>query len=203
MESRRRATSPLPSPALNIRPKRWYGRPPVVLLHANRPTDGISPSFSPSRPPSLLEAGHLTVDGRLWPLLMVKFGAQAGPSEFDAYLEARGAWLRRCEPQVHVLDVREVSLCQVCPSLRQRYIDWLRQHAPLLNRWLLGSAYLMRSPEGRVTASLIRHGAGLNTSFVVTPSLSQAAAWAAERLRDAGLTQAATRVRAEFSIPAS
>ena len=175
----------------------------MVLLHANRPTDGDAPSLFPPWAPPPRRTQHLTVDGRLWPLLVVKFGAQAESSDFDAYLEERAAWLRRREPHVHVLDVREVRLCQVCPSVRQRYVDWLCEHAALLSQWLIGSAYLMRSPEGRMTASLIRHGAGLGTPFLVTPNLPHAAAWAAERLNDAGLAPAATRVRAAFAIPSS
>ena len=175
----------------------------MVLLRTIHPTDGSRPSYPLSGSGFAASTEHLSVDGRLWPLLMVKFGPDAQTPEFDAYLEARSEWLRRNEPHVHVLDVRELSLSQVCPSVRQRYIDWLRAHANALRQCVLGSAYLVLSPEGRVMTSLIRHGSGMNSPYVITPTLPQAAAWAAERLQEAGLAPAATRVRAAFSIPAS
>ncbi|ATB29609.1 hypothetical protein [Melittangium boletus] len=175
----------------------------MVLFHAIHPTGGSRPSYllSGSDPTALTE--NLSVDGRLWPLLVAKFGPDSQATDLEAYLEVRNEWLRRREPHVHVLDVRELSLSQVCSSIRQRYIDWLREHADTLRPCLLGSAYLLRSPEGRIMTSLIRHCAGMNSPYVITPTQSQAITWAAERLQDAGLAPAATRVRAAFSIPAS
>lgn len=175
----------------------------MVLFRAFHPTDDSESSAPPFRgvPPASTEP--LSVDGRLWPLLRVKFGQEAQASDLERYLEVRAQWLRRAEPHVLVLDVREVRLAQVCASVRQRYIDWLRDHGDTMRRWMVGSAYLLRSPEGRVTTSLIRHGAGMSSPFVVTPSQTEAMVWAAERLREAGLAPAATRVRAAFGIAES
>lgn len=175
----------------------------MVLLHAIYPTDGSFPPLPIRRDGPLISTEHLTVDGRLWPLLVVKFGPEAQASDLETYLELREEWLRRGEPHVSVLDVREVRLCQVCPSIRQRYVEWLRANAAPLRETLIGSAYLLRSPEGRVMTGLMRHCAGMSSPYVVASTLPQAATWAADRFQDAGLAACATRVRAAFSIPTS
>ena len=100
-----------------------------------------------------------------------------------------------------ILDVRDVYLPPA--QMRQRYTGWLLENEEALRRWSLGNAYVIQSPEVRVMMSLIRHSAHLAMPFVVTATLPPAAAWAADRLQEAGLSQAATRVRAAHGIAAS
>lgn len=182
--------------ALNIHTALWYGGTPVVLFRPIRPLDGPPPSLlAPTAPPAF------SVEGSLWPFLTAKLGRSATTEQFEQYLDARRTWLDRCEPHVCLVDVREVYLppCQ----LRQRYAQWLREHEPALRRWCMGSVYVLKSPEVRMMMSLIRHASQLTTPFIVTETLSPGAAWAAERLQEAGLAQAATRVRAAYGIAAS
>lgn len=181
--------------ALNIHNRLWYTRTPLILLHAQTPLAGL--------PPPLMDGGPapFSVEGSLWPLLSVKLGRSATAREFESYLDLRRAWLERREPHVCILDVRAVHLPP--HVLRQRYTQWAREHETALSRWVLGTAYVIQSPEVRVIMSLIRHSAQLKNPFVVTETLPPAAAWAAGRLQEAGLAQAAQRTRATHAIAAS
>jgi hypothetical protein len=146
-------------------------------------------------------ASPITVDGRLWPLLVVKLGRSGTLRDLEAYLAERTTYLERCEPHVCILDAREVHMPAAC--LRQRYTDWLREHEAPLRRWTLGTAYIAQSPAVQMMVSVMRHFGRMTMPFVVTPTLPPAAAWAAERFQEVGLTQAATRIRAQYAVAAS
>lgn len=161
----------------------------------------MSLSFAPGLAAPAREPSCVTVDGGLWPLLVVKLGRGGTMQELDSYLAARDAWLRRGEPHVCIIDAREVNLPQ--GHLRQRYTDWLSEREAALRQWVLGTAYIIQSPAVRMMMSVIRHFARITTPFVVTANMQPAASWAAERLQDAGLVPAATRVRAQYAIAAS
>jgi hypothetical protein len=143
----------------------------------------------------------ITVDGRLWPLLVVKLGRSATLQEVETYLAERMGYLERCEPHVCIIDAREVHMPAAC--LRQRYTDWLREHEAPLRRWTLGTAYICQTPAVQMMVSVMRHFARMTMPFVVTPTLPPAAAWAAERFQEVGLSQAATRIRAQYAVAAS
>lgn len=143
----------------------------------------------------------ITVDGSLWPLLVVNLGRSGTMQDLEAYLAERTGYLARCEPHVCIIDAREVHMPAAC--LRQRYTEWLREHEAPLRRWTLGSAYITQSPAVKMMVSVMRHCAPMTTPFVVTAALPPAAAWAAERFQEVGLAQAATRIRAHYAVPAS
>jgi hypothetical protein len=140
-------------------------------------------------------------DESLWPLVVVKVGRTVTSQDMDKYLSARSAYLRREEPHVCILDTRQIHM--LSPQLRQRYTDWLRDNALQLRHWMLGSAYIIESPAVRMMMSVIRHFAAMTTPFVVTATLTPAVVWAAERFQEAGLAQAATRIRAHYALPSS
>jgi hypothetical protein len=143
----------------------------------------------------------ITVDGSLWPLLVVKLSRSCTMQELDVYLAERAAYLARCQPHVCIVDAREVHMPPAC--LRQRYTEWLREHEAPLRRWMLGTAYITVSPAVKMMVSVIRHFAPLTTPFVITGTLQPAAAWAAERFQEVGLVQGATRIRAHYAVAAS
>ncbi|MGZ3458011.1 MAG: hypothetical protein ACXU86_05840 [Archangium sp.] len=147
------------------------------------------------------ESSPVTIESGLWPLLVVRFGPSSSLQDLEMYLAARTTWLERCEPHVCIVDAREVHLTPV--SLRKHYLDWVSKHEAALRRWMLGTAYIIQSPAVRMMVSVIRHLAPMSMPFFIAGTPPPAAAWAAERLQEAGLTQAATRVRAGYAIPAS
>ncbi|MCY1083116.1 hypothetical protein [Archangium lansingense] len=143
----------------------------------------------------------ITVDGGLWPLLVVKLPRCATMQELEAYLAQRVSYLDRCEPHVCIIDAREVHMPAAC--LRQRYTEWLREHEAQLRRWTLGTAYIIQSPAVQMMVSVMRHFARLTMPFMVTGTQQPAAAWSAERFQEVGLSQAATRIRTYYALPAS
>ncbi|HYO73481.1 MAG TPA: hypothetical protein VEU33_46195 [Archangium sp.] len=146
-------------------------------------------------------ASPITLDGRLWPLLVVKLGRGGTLQELETYLAERAAYLARHEPHVCIVDAREVHMPAAC--LRQRYSEWLREHEAPLRRWTLGTAYIAQTPTVQMMVSVMRHVARMTMPFVVTTTMPPAAAWAAERFQEVGLLQAATRIRTQYAIPAS
>lgn len=143
----------------------------------------------------------ITVDGRLWPLLVVKLGRSGTMQELETYLAERAAYLARNEPHVCIMDAREVHMPAAC--LRQRYSEWLRENEAALRRWTLGTAYICQTPAVQMMVSVMRHVARMTMPFVVTATMPPAAAWAAERFQEVGLLQAATRIRTQYAVPAS
>jgi hypothetical protein len=141
------------------------------------------------------------IDDGPWPLVVATFSRASLDEELEEYLQARSAHLRRREPHVLILDMREVHLTS--PRQRQRYAEWLRAHESPLRQWLLGSAYLIASPMVRMMMSAIRHFGALSSPFISTTTLPPAAAWTAERLGEAGLASAAERIRTHYSVPSS
>ena len=175
----------------------WGTATHILLLFHPIPTrDGMPPSLLPDP----TDSAPTTLDDSLWPLLVVRFG-DATERALEAYLAAREAYLARAQPHVVIIDTRAVHLPP--PRVRQRYIDWLTKHERALRQWTLGSAYIIGSPAVRVMMSLIRHLAPMTTPFLVTETLPPSAAWAAERLQEAGHAQMATRVRAHYALAAS
>jgi hypothetical protein len=143
----------------------------------------------------------VTVDEALSPLLVVKFGRSGTEHALETYLSARAAYLRREQPHIVLFDARQVHMLSA--HVRQRYTEWLRENEVALRRWTLGTAYVIESPTVRMMLSVVRHFASMANPFIVTATLPPAAAWAADRLSEAGLVQAATRIRTYYAVPCS
>ncbi len=151
---------------------------------------------SPPSAPSLV-----TVEEALSPLLVVKFGRSGSEQDLDTYLTARATYLWHEQPHVVIFDARQVHMLSA--RVRQRYTEWLREHEVALRRWTLGTAYIIESPTVRMMMSVVRHFASMANPFIVTATVPPAAAWAADRLSEAGLAQAAARIRAYYAVPFS
>jgi hypothetical protein len=143
----------------------------------------------------------VTVDESLSPLLVVRFGRSGSAQDLETYLTARAAYLRREQPHIVLFDARQVHMLSA--GVRQRYTEWLREHETALRQWTLGTAYVIESPTVRMMMSVVRHFASMANPFIVTATLPPAAAWAADRLSEAGLAQSAARIRTHYAIPSS
>jgi hypothetical protein len=141
----------------------------------------------------------ITLDESQWPLPVVRFENACSNADVEQYLTARSAWLRRGELHIPVLDTRASQLPP--PHQRQRYIDWLARHRPLLVERSLGTAYLITSPAIRVLTSLIRHLSSLTTAYIAAATPEEALGWSACRFQEAGLASLAQRVRRLERLP--
>ena len=142
----------------------------------------------------------ITLDESQWPLPVVRFEHCCYNAELEQYLTARTAWLRRGELHIPLLDTRNGRLPP--PHQRQRYIDWLAHHRPLLVERSLGTAYLITSPAMRMVTSLMRHLSSLTTAYITAATPEEALGWAASRFQEAGLASLAQRVRHMKDVPA-
>ena len=130
--------------------------------------------------------------------MTIRIGPHLTSQMLEAYLELRTEWLRRGEPHLSIYDLRSMPI-GVAP-FRQRFIDWLREHDRDLRRWVIGSAYIIQSPEGHMLTSLVRHGGAVQTPFLITSTLNEAAGWAAARFHERGMLEAELRVRAHYGL---
>jgi hypothetical protein len=142
----------------------------------------------------------ITLDESQWPLPVVRFERACSNAELEQYLTARSAWLRRGELHIPLLDTRTASQLPP-PHQRQRYIDWIQRHRPLLVERSLGTAYLITSPAIRVLTSLMRHLSALTTAYIVSATPEEALGWSACRFQEAGLASLAQRVRRMKGLP--
>jgi hypothetical protein len=75
----------------------------------------------------------------------------------------------------------------------------LEEHEALMNQRLLGCALVITSPLLRMALSIVFHLRSMPTPYVVVADVATGARWAAGRLEDAGLAEAAAHVRHHFS----
>jgi hypothetical protein len=144
-------------------------------------------------------AAPFTFDDSSWPLLGVRLSGEPSRQEFEAYLAKSSQYLRRGERHVCIFDARALRL--LSNEQRQRQAEWLKANAALMRQRLLGVAYVITSPVIRLTMSVIFHFEALPVPYAIRSSLSDAGAWAALRLDEAGLRAPAERVRRQFLQP--
>jgi len=143
-------------------------------------------------------ASLITVDDSLWPLVVVCMSGKPTDPQFDDYLAVRHSHLDRREKHILIYDTMRFHV--LTNEQRQRQIDWLRARGPLMRQYQLGSALVITSPLVRLTLSVVLHFSRAGTPYYAARSLQDAVAWSAARLVDAGLLDAALRVREHFEL---
>ena len=73
---------------------------------------------------------------------------------------------------------------------RWRQVEWFEEHERSIRERVLGTAVILVSPLVRLSVSAIVFFKPLPVPLATFPHLTAAEAWAAERLQEAGLTQA-------------
>jgi hypothetical protein len=131
-----------------------------------------------------------------WPLLLIRAPGTVTTRQQAEGLASIAAYLRRGEKFIGIVDMR--SLGQVPPEQRHRQLEWFREHESLIHETLLGLGLVIHSPIVRLAMSVIFHFKPLPVPHITVSDVSTAAAWAAQRFLEAGLPQAATRVREHF-----
>jgi hypothetical protein len=85
-------------------------------------------------------------------------------------------------------------------ELRNRLLEWLREHGDLQARMTLGTAVIVTSPFIRLTVNLLRHLRPSRVPCLLVSNEAEAVAWCADRLRDAGLHAQAEHIRRHFGL---
>ena len=140
---------------------------------------------TPLGPPttsSQLRARHNNVSR--WPLLVIKFDGDATDEEYAASLLERTTLLRRREKYAVLLDA---STCGDMPA-RQRKLeaDWTRQNHEMLAQYLVGIAFVFKSPVLRAALTAIFWLQPFSWPYEIMATLPEAELWATERLLAVG-----------------
>jgi hypothetical protein len=144
-------------------------------------------------------AGSITFDDALWPLLRIQFSGMPTMEQVEEYLARRLGYMLQEEPHVILYDTRQARLLPT--ELRQRHVDWMREHKALRERTVRGYALILTSPFLQLTLQVVIHMWPARLPYRVVTQESAAAAWCADRLRELGLTEAATRIRHHYRLP--
>ncbi len=153
--------------------------------------DARSSPFEPSvlthRP---VEVNHHSVpsgyevDESAFPLLVVRFVGPMTDADFQGYLDHMEN-LRSRARNAAVFDATEAG--HLPARQRRMQAEWLKTHRSMLQRYSVGSAFVMPSPIVRGALTAILWITDMPGPHTVVESRELAEAWAREQLRAAGL----------------
>jgi hypothetical protein len=141
---------------------------------------------------------YCTFDDSHWPLLFHRFVGEASNQEFEDHLIERTRFLRRGQPHVLIVDLSRTG--QLPPEQRKRHTEWLRQHDEVIQRMVLGTAYITPTALSRLALSVLFYLKRPSYSYLLTSQEDQALPWAINRLEAAGLPEPADRIRRELGL---
>ena len=143
-------------------------------------------------------AASITFDDSLWPMLIIRFSGMPSMEQVEEYLERRLEYMLREEPHVILYDTRQARLLPT--ELRQRHVDWMREHKELRELTVQGNALILTSPFLQLTLQVVIHMWPTQVPYRVVTHEPAAAAWCADRLQALELTEAATRIRHHYRL---
>jgi hypothetical protein len=126
-----------------------------------------------------------TIDTARHPIILVTFSGYVSEPEFDAYLASMTKVISRPEKTVTIYDARYAIRNPA--SQRRKQADWLKQHEEQLRQYSLGTAFVITSPFVRGVLTAILWLQPMVSDYVVVGRMDEAEAWAAKKLRAAGL----------------
>ncbi len=129
-----------------------------------------------------------TFDDSRWPLLHLWLPGTLPAHGHEECLATFASYLRRGEKFLLIVDLSRVGLVPI--EQRWRQVEWFEQHERALRERVLGAAVIVVSPIVRLSLSAILYFKHLPVPLATFGQLSAAEAWVAERLQEAGLTQA-------------
>jgi hypothetical protein len=143
-------------------------------------------------------ASHITIDDTHWPLLVVHFVGSPSLAQCREFFEQRAAYLERGEKHIGISDATRMKLPP--PEFRQLQAEWIARNTALLARTFLGTASIIQAPDILLLKSAAAHRTTLPYPTTNVTSMGAGVAWAVERLADAGLQEAALRLRHAFGL---
>ncbi|KFA94414.1 hypothetical protein [Archangium violaceum] len=127
-------------------------------------------------------------DDSRWPLLHLWFPGTLPAHGQEECLDTLAGYLGRGERFFLLVDLSRIGLVPI--EQRWRQVEWFEQHEVALRGLVVGTAIILVSPIVRLSLSAILFFKPLPVPLATFPHLTAAEAWAAERLQEAGLTQA-------------
>jgi hypothetical protein len=129
-----------------------------------------------------------TFDDSRWPLLHLWLPGTLPSHGQEECLGTLAGYLERGERFFLLVDLSRIGLVPI--EQRWRQVEWFEQHEHALREQVVGTAIILVSPIVRLSLSAILFFKPLPVPLATFPHLATAEAWAAERLHEAGLTQA-------------
>lgn len=139
-------------------------------------------------PMSQTEFDPAHLDGSRWPLLVLRLPGTLSAQGHAECLDALGAYVRRGEKFVLIVDLSRIGLVPL--DQRWRQVEWFEAHEALLRQTVLGTALVLTSAVVRLSVSAILYFKPLPLPLATFATMNEAEAWVAQRLQEAGLTLA-------------
>ena len=134
------------------------------------------------------QPARATFDDSRWPLLRLLLPGTLSSQGHEECLVTLGGYVRRREKFLLLVDVSRVGLVPL--DQRWRQVEWFEEYEGLLRETLLGSALVLTSPVVRLSISAILYFKPLPLPLATFATVSEAEAWAVQRLQEEGLAQA-------------
>ena len=131
----------------------------------------------------LVRAGPpYTADASEWPLVHLVMLRKMETEEFEAYLDECGGFLDRQERYGFILEV-ESGVGMLPFSQVRMQLNFLRDRADSMGRWMAGMAFVLKAPVHRGALKAMLSMQRMATDFEVFAEVEQARRWL---LGDAG-----------------
>ena len=130
------------------------------------------------------------VDEREWPLLVVRWGTESPTDEqFQAYLDHYAALLGRGQ-RYAIVFVTEPSAPMTKSKHAKLQATWMKEHYDELQKFCVGSAFVLPSPVMRGVLKAILAMQGMPVEYVVVSDEASGMEWAKSRMAKEGVRAA-------------
>lgn len=139
-----------------------------------------------------------SLDDSHWPLLITRIVGEGSNQEFDDYLVRSTRSMER--GQTHVLVVDLSDAVGISPEQRRRLEQWSRDHDEVMQRTVVGAAYITSTAVVRLALSVFLYVRRPPYPYILVSREQQALEWAIKRLEDVGLHASAGRIRRDLGL---
>lgn len=143
-------------------------------------------------------APYSTFDDSHWPLIINRLVGDALSQEFEEYLAQATGSLMRNQPHIVVVDMSRSG--GLSTQQRQQLAEWLRQHEELMQRTLLGIAYVAQTPTIQLAMNVVLYLRRPTYPYILVSKEDEALTWAVHRLEDSGMHASAARIRRDLGL---